>query len=352
LARLLKLDLVLDIWKKIIVEGDAKKFDYSVWVKFVDLFYSSMLIYEKPNSAPYWAKERLLKVVIGEVLCRVTHLFGPVWGQVVGGVPSGCYNTSHMDSWIMLLWIALFGIFQVINAPEEHQERLENLLLNMFGVITYGDDLLYNPTDDEELSPYLSGEAFSSFMKQYFDVDIRDVKSNLQFCSREKNGFLYETGATYLRHQAVENPLHKTDSKQCHLLPYRESREFLIRAAYGRTPRVRDCFDVILSTIGHAYGTYGANWDAYDRLFFIFDGCCKVLGIEKGEIGDRIRRRLTTDDIKDLRRKGVRVQDILNGFPTRQEIIGRNVWDEAYHAFNFKVETDQQYAATEFGDDW
>jgi len=131
LRKLLKI-LPGQIFLKILVEGDVKKFDYGVWAKFVDLFYSSMLIYEKPNGPHYWAKKKLLKVVIGEVLCRVTHMFGPVWGQVVGGVPSGCYNTSHMDSWVMLLWIALFCIYQVVEAPLDKQEKLEQIVMEFF----------------------------------------------------------------------------------------------------------------------------------------------------------------------------------------------------------------------------
>jgi len=107
---------------------------------------------------------------------------------------------------------------------------------------------------------------------------------------------------------------------------------------------------VILSTIGHAYGTYGSNWDAYDRLFYIFDGCCKVLGVQHTEVGGTISRRLTTDDIRDMRRKGISPKDILNGFPTRSELMSRNEWRPEYHSFAFAVE--ESYGATEFGEDW
>jgi len=203
IAKSLGIDLS-NCWKKIIVEGDGKNFDQTVRDFFVKLYFSTMGVHFDRNSPDYPAFEKICSFLLENMLDRLTHLFGDLWGIVHGGVPSGAYNTSHMDSWIMALYFCLFMVFQVATAPIELQPELELHMLAQLYLIVYGDDHLYNKGEGPS-SLYFSGTLFAKFMWDHFEVEIRDVKDGIPFCSKHSNGFVTQMGATYLRHQFVLN---------------------------------------------------------------------------------------------------------------------------------------------------
>jgi len=332
LARCLKVTS-LNEWKKILVEGDIKNMDQSTNEWLINLFYSYGLIYDDPNGPDYDVRKRIIKMLIRQISIRFTHLFGPTWAAVTGGVPSGIFNTSHMDSWIVTLYLMLFVTFQMMTADPKDFDKLEEAALYLFAAIVYGDDHVYNKTEDELCQSYFSGVAFSNFMKTYFDVDIRDMRDGVSFLSSSRNGKLVVRGMTFLKHQAVLNP-HKislTDA-QPRYLPFRESFEYFIRIAWGKHNKVRTLFDVILSCIGHAYGTYASNHDAYVGIHAIYKNAMDMLGVPECQILSQVVADLPEDDFKDLRRKGISREELLNGFPAWETLIRKNELNEPYHS--------------------
>jgi len=325
---------------KIIVEGDIKNFDQSVMEEFIDLYFSHGLVYDKPGTPEYTVRLRITKFLIRSVLCRLTHLFGSVWGIQTGGVPSGILNTSHLDSWVMALWFFMFGVYQVKIAPDCDKEMLEEALVDMVALIVYGDDHLWNKTSDPKIAPYFSGYAFARFMKRYFDVEVRGIKDGITFLSDTVMGMLSRIGATFLRHQFVLNAWRDSDDNpvpsmrrtgQCRYLPFRESREYFARCAWGKENRVRTELDIILSCIGHAYGTYNSNHYAWYGLKMIYSEAVKSLGLPEAETLRQVIGHATDDDFKEMRRKGVTREEILQGFPTEETLREKNIYDASYH---------------------
>lgn len=247
----------------ILEEGDAKNFDQSVLADFVKLYFSTMLIHERTDNPDYKIKEFLLKWLTENIVTRLTRVFADYWCVLRGGVPSGCFNTSHMDSWIMAMYFFCFAVYQLLNALPEDQEELEHEILNVIKLICYGDDHLWN-RGSGIASRYLTAHQFAAFCKKFFRVEVRDIFSGLPFLSKEKWGYITRRGACFLKHYAILN----TDKRpgQSKFVPYRETREHVARVVYGRETSERDIQDVLLSTVGHAYGTYGCNKDAYDFL--------------------------------------------------------------------------------------
>jgi len=129
---------------------------------------------------------------------------GSVWGAVKGGVPSGAFNTSHMDSWIMAMYVVLFCVWQVHTAPKEDQEELEMDLLAIVALIVYGDDHLYRKGLGKG-GVYFSGAMFVDFMWKHFKVQVRDMKDGVSFASKVSAGWIIQCGATFLKHQMVVN---------------------------------------------------------------------------------------------------------------------------------------------------
>jgi hypothetical protein len=326
IARMLGIDL-MNCLKPIIEEGDAKNFDQTVLEYFVNLYYSTMLIHEDPNTPDYAIKKELVRVLIEDMIARLTRIFGDVFAFVRGQVPSGCWNTSHMDSWIMAMYFMLFGVHQIEQAPEEDKEGMEDHLYNIIMIIVYGDDHLWNK-GESKYSAYFGAHQFADFCKTYFRVEIRDIVTGATFVSDVSIGWIIRRGATFLKHQFIINPV-KGDG-QCQFLPFRESREFMIRAVWGRETKQRDCLDVLMSVIGHAYGTYASNRDAYDRLFFLYESLLEEMNLPVGVVLADVVRRIGYDDMKKLRQVGINSDELLRGFPTWETLVEKNKIDWAY----------------------
>jgi len=278
-----------------------------------------------PNAEDFPIFEMITKFLLKNMLNRITRLFGDVWGIVHGGVPSGAFNTSHMDSWIMALYFCLFCTYQTHMAPECDQEQLEEELLTIIRLIVYGDDHLYQKGEGLG-AVYFSGKAFADFMERHFGVLIRDLKDGIPFCSIAKAGWLIEMGATFLKHQAVLNP--ETSPGQPEFLPFRESREFLIRAVWGRETRPRDAIDTMLSVLGHAYGTYASNRDAYDRLYTFYTELIQEVDLDN--LDAVMQSRIGHDDLKRIRQVGLSVEELVSGFPTWDTLVRKNLVDPVY----------------------
>jgi len=326
LARCLGIDLT-NCFAKILFEGDVKKFDQTVLEIFVNLYFSTMQIHEIPGTEEYDFSRRITKLLLENIIARVTNVFDDLWVVIKGGVPSGCYNTSHMDSWVMALYFFLFAVYQIARAPEEVQEKLEVHLLKIVRIIVYGDDHLVNIGSGMEAT-YFGAHLFSKFLLDHFNVTLRDINCDKPFVSEQVDGWLTSVGSTFLRHQFLLNPC--KEEGQSVFLPSRESREVLSRAIWGREADSRDVLDVLMSCIGHAYGTYGANLDAYWRLRFLYGACLNQLGLHPLDLAASYESRIHELTIRKLRQVGVSKEELLGGFPDLDTLKRKNIVDWKY----------------------
>jgi len=113
MAAILNIYTDVEANQPVLVEGDGTNFDQRVMAQFVEMYFSMGMIYDSPLNPDYEARVEITKFLIRNIICRLTHLFGPIWGIQRGGVPSGCQNTSHLDSWVMALWF--FSLLYVSN---------------------------------------------------------------------------------------------------------------------------------------------------------------------------------------------------------------------------------------------
>jgi len=169
------------------------------------------------------------------------------------------------------------------------------------------------------------------------------LKDGISFCSKSSHGWLTEWGATFLKHQFVLN--HNRSPGQLTFLPYRESREYLVRAVWGRITKKRDVIDTMLSILGHAYGTYASNRDAYDRLLLFYSELSSQ--IDLSNLQEELRSRITLDDLKRLRQMGLTADELVSGFPTWEKLVEKNIWDEVYQDITAR-RIDEEY---DFGGD-
>jgi len=252
----------------VINEGDYTSLDVSIQEFLTNWYYSFGLIHEKPGTPQYAIKHQILQWVIKQQAVRLQRIFADMWCAVTGEVASGYFNTSHCDSWVTALLFFLFIVVTISTSRITDRERLQEVCLMMVHFICYGDDFLYNMSKYPEIQAYINAHNFKAFLMKFFRMEIRDLKVGIPFVSKIFEGWLSRVGASFLKHYFIINPNHGVG--QSWLLPFRESREVLTRAIYGREVKYRDAVDVLLSIIGHAYGTYAANKDCYQRLKLLF----------------------------------------------------------------------------------
>jgi len=327
LAKILRVNF-LNHYKKIIVEGDLKNMDQTVHSYFVKLYMDMMLVHETPGSLDYAMKEKLLQYIVPRIVQRLTRLYSDVWVVQYGGVPSGCFNTSHMDSWIMGLYFYLFCVMQLESAPDQDKVDLEELIEQVI-IIVYGDDHLYNK-GDTRVSHYLSGFNFQMHLKQTWDVDLKDIYDGLPFLSVVDKGRIKKRGACFLKQFFIPNPYVKSHENQPQYLPFREVNEFMARAAYGRESASRSDKEFLLAVVGHAYGTYGSNQIAYELLREAYVYASATLKLTLDQIPE-IRTLYEQKSMRKIRQQGITIEQLLMGFPTMETLIKHNELCPGYH---------------------
>jgi len=319
-------------------EGDIDGMDVSVALHWIEVYLVQTLIYDDMKGPFYPARKRLTLFLIKNICAKLLHLYHAQWVQLKNVVPSGCLNTSHMDSWILLLWWILFVIHTIKGLYDTNYAaavRIEELLvLGKLPFSVYGDDHLSNKTMDPLVAPFINETAFALFCKDYLNVMVRDVLDGIPFCSVQKNGHIITRGATILKHQFILNPIgeaHCVPGKQPMFLPYRETWDVIVRCVYGREPKERQPLDIVLSTIGHAYGTYAANRDAYNALSALNRAALDVIGLRPGQLPIDVLESFVEDDYRDLRRKGLSPKELLAGFPAWHVLEAKNVFNPSSH---------------------
>lgn len=325
LAECLGVDLT-NCWDGDIVEGDFKGFDQSVRNTLMKIYYAAGSIHYDENSPDFPIYERIVTFIMKHALYRVTYLMGRLWCVIRGSVASGRYDTSHKDSWITSFVFSGFLTWILFKTPQDQQEELELYIIAVIKMVCYGDDHLYK-IGVTKWSVLFGGDQWSFYCKEYWNMDIRDLKT-VSFCSRHRNGWITKIGACFLKYLQVINE--NKGPGQPNFLPYRETRDFIVRAVYSREPKVRDSIDVMMSVIGQAYSTYASNYNAYTRLrnFYqqLYEGIQDRSSIQE-KMSDRLR---DAQDIRRIRQMGITPEELVHGFPTYQCLVDKNVVDKSY----------------------
>jgi len=294
----------------------------------MNLYYSTMLIHEDPLHPDYVIKKSLCEWMVEQITVKLTRIWGRLWAYVRGQMPSGAWNTSHGDSWIQALYFFLFCIWNIITAPQSDAAEIEEYVYNLILSVFYGDDFAYSNGGGKYASLF-SVHRFASFSLKYLGLEIRDLYSAIPFCSTVVDGKICVRGVCLLKYFFIVNE--NKAPGQPKFLPFRETWDFVIRAVYSREPKQRSPVDVMLSCIGHAYGTFASNRDAYDYLSYLFYALALSDGRGLDVLLHEIKLRMTDKTIKKFRTWGVTAEEVLKGFPTWEMLERKNIVDVAYH---------------------
>jgi len=324
------LNLYDDPEDAILYEGDFDGLDLSIRQKLVQFFYAYILYYFNPASEDYDIIKAIVQFLIEEISQRITHIMGSVWVILEGLVPSGVLETSQMDSWCVALLFYWYVSFQMRRVPHYLAKKCERWLIRcLIHILVQGDDHILRFPLCEELALWMSIEGWNLWLNKYWGMTIRDMKRVKLLSVADQHGGLIDEQVCFLKYYTVRNSLSQ-ERGQPRYLSYRPTNDLVLRLIWSREAETRDLFDMLLSCIGHAYGTYYSNLHAYNYLAVVYSHVLLALDLTE-EVAVKRMMEIKSESIqKSIRKRGLSPEMITYGFPTPAKLIELNVVDRQY----------------------
>jgi len=336
---------VVDPWCPSLVAGDFQNFDLSVHAAELRDYWDGCPMYFDQQDEWYPILVGIAEILSANSDNRLTNILGNVWAVITGSVASGKYNTSHANSVVSSKEIIRFMVYQIHNAPVNVRVVLSRALIKFVRMVVYGDDHIYNKSTCPIASQYFSGKNFQDWCQRFRGKTVRDMKDGIPFCSKVKDGYVIEEGVTFLRHYFILNPYYGDVMYpgQCKYLPFRETREYMIRCVYSSEVKPREPLDVMLSIVGQAYATYASNRDAYDRLFSMYAVIVSGQNYTVDSLREELTLRAADRSMKKFRQMGLTVDVVAGGFPSWDNLVQRNVYNPIYQDISREFDMDFEY---------
>lgn len=321
--------------------GDFSALDTTLKAQMLMIYSYFTLYYYKEDRGDYKILCEFLKIACDNLVFRPTHVYGDVWKMIFGGMPSGAYETSHGDSWIVMFVFVLYVIQASQRYPSKMVEIRKALLSKDIMFFIYGDDFVLAVPN--HLTPFVNVYGLSEFTKNYFDMEMRDLESYSSLLSypHMKSGSLSTRRTVFLSRYFVPREFVTTRKDIAPILPYRDIVKVVKKLPYGDKGK-RSNIEMVLSSIGAAYDTFGTNLRAYQYCKFMYDSAMKTL--ECSEYSQFVVEHMMSCEEKMLnniyKKCLITKAELMAGFPTLESLLDRHIYDASKHIYR-----DDEYAA-------
>jgi len=315
-------------------DGDFKGLDTTENRILLELYSSQALVYYDPNSPHFELFLHLLGIATENLSVKLVHLFARVWKIIIGVMPSGAFETSHGNSWIVgLLWWTYFE-YVFAKYPERAVELEQAFQDKKIEFPVFGDDHILAIL--ESLADILNEEDFASWVATNWNMKIYriHVRDSL-FSVPNDFGGLKVKGPAFLKRYFIKTPKEWGDALPP-VLPYKRLEDILPKLAWGNSPR-ETYAAYAMSCIGIVYDTMGTNTTAYDICKEFFSFLCQQGGFRNmSEL--RIAFVQNVENAKDIqrmvRKAGITMDQLLRGFPSQEYLLSLHVLDRDYCDFS------------------
>jgi len=326
-------------------DGDFRHLDTTLHMILLMIYVvQASIYYDIKNMTSDNAKlfSCFLRVSAERLSIKVTHLFGTIWRVVYGGMPSGAYETSHGDSWIIAFLYYLFIALVVHRHPSRRKQIMQLLKYRRIGICVYGDDHI--TFTHKHVFDIINLKLFSDFCYNYWGMTIRDIHTRPFFTKpNNRTGLVDSAGIVFLKRYFVKREDVYTPEEIIHygvtasVLPYRPLNAVVLKYAYGKGDS-KSCIEYIVSAIGLAYDTHGTNRVAYDFCKHMYDSLSlDFYGNVEFEIerfmNEEVAEGRDTYVTRLMRTAGITNGDIVLGFPSWEMLARRHNYDSDYVDF-------------------
>jgi len=255
--------------------GDVQKLDKNIRDYLLSFYIASGRKYfKREDKVTEDFLDRLFTLLAERINVKLTcHILG-VWTLMKGVMYSGGYETSHGDSWCLLLIFCLFFIKTIMDHPYLSDDVIIAICKRMIVISIYGDDHLL--TVIKKLSGFINETAFAAFAKKYFGMVIRDIEQLDDFYSEvDSAGELSKKGVVFLKRYFVLMPAREGFPS---VYPFKPTHETILKLVCNKEndPRVYP-----LQAIGQAYDTMGTNIVAYEMVTSFYNEWMALLDFDQ-----------------------------------------------------------------------
>jgi hypothetical protein len=304
-------------------DGDFKSIDKTIKAVLLSLhvFSGTMFVdFSKMTDETARVYRTALRIMSKVRVVKVTRLNGNTWVVMKGVMPSGVFETSDGDSWIVCLLICLWVEWERSQSPRA-LELIDAHWDAQFRGAIYGDDHVL--TIGPDLREVLSEERFGRYCLDFWDMEIREQRQNLNILSKVENDRLVEDGAVFLKRYVIERPdfMPKNVSS---IVPWKPATGHFMRIPYSDTG-FAGWTRVLVSIIGHAWDSMGTNLIAYQELSVLYHLAVVESGISSSTLPKLIEEEFADERVKTkMLAKMQLTQKDFNAFPSLHNLHCRH----------------------------
>jgi hypothetical protein len=160
-------------------DGDFKSLDTSIHRVLLELYETHAAVYVDPKSPDYSLFLFMLQLATENLSVKLVHVFARVWKVMFGVMPSGAFETSHGNSWIVgLIWWT-YVEWVMSKFPHRSAQIEAAFQAGRIQFPCYGDD--HMPGVGREINDIVNETGFSKFVNDVFGMLIRNLRENIPF---------------------------------------------------------------------------------------------------------------------------------------------------------------------------
>jgi len=308
-------------------DADFDGLDTTLMRPLLDMYSASALYYYNAESPDIDVLKAFVRLSGESLSVKYAHLYGDVWKTIIGGMPSGAFQTSHGDSWCVALMWYTFLSYVMQQHPFIAAELREDVKKRKVGIIVYGDDAIYFYR--RKWIKYLNLNIFSEWVFRNFGMVMRDIRLNVPFYSRPDFRGESTNGVVFLKRNFIVTPssLKIKFPGIADVLPYRSVSSAEHKIVYGSSSSRHTPVCEAISMIGAAYDTFGTNTVLYNLVRGTFEALMRTHKIYTLEdLPPDANRQLEAM----VRKLSIPREQLLAGFPDLDSLLRRHVYKVLY----------------------
>jgi hypothetical protein len=307
------------------VDGDITGLDKHIpdWMLYLYLSAGSKYCnWNSMNGSQRRLLKRLYLLLQYHMVNKITLQPGNVWRLIIGMMYSGGKETSHGDSWIMAIIFFMYIEYCALRHPFLSDAIRLCLMQEFIRIIVYGDDHIW--CCPKHLRNVINANGFAAFLKEFFDMELRDFKEYDHFVSRVDRvtgNFIYR-GPKFLKRYFIDSYL----PFAAPILPFKPVIESAVRLC-----AVTDDEDVcalVLKSIGQAWDSMGTNRVTYDVCREAYNFAMERMTLTPKELynlwkNDKTKARFLKNLIK---KSSISSEEFFESFPTIEQLQARHIY--------------------------
>lgn len=322
--------------------GDFKKLDKTIKDFLLAYYVASGKGYFRVGKGGEAFFRDLFILLAERINVKLVNHVGGIWTLMLAMMYSGGFETSHGDSWCVLMVWVIYVLYTAEKNPKKKKKIMKHLGY-LIRIAVYGDDHVW--CVPWVLRKILNEAGFAEFVKEFFDMEIREPRMITEFFSRVlPNGELSYAGVVFLKRYFILDTSGGPGFPVVY--PFKPTHESLIKLFCSR-----DGLDVtyVLQAIGQAYDTLGTNAFAYSmikRFYKYYLGFC---GSNVQQVVEEAMAKADMVQVNRLLRKAnITADELKNGFPTLAKLRELHKVDASKNTNKIHFESHEQIYGLDF----